>query len=130
MDPIREAQPLGGDKAGIIVLNCYRNVLDWYIEEPRSEYRLVAKIPAYHDDHCTVSHLEPILAAPVPHMFGFLSEGVQGTTMSKMFQIPAGQVGVLGVDFDEFADSGKTVSELFILGTLADLQDAVAPYYE
>jgi hypothetical protein len=49
----------------------------WYIEEPRAEHRLVAKVPAYYDGHCGVSQLEGLFGE-VSYKFGFLAEGMPG----------------------------------------------------
>lgn len=93
LEQITQNPPLGGDKWGMILVNCYNAYVDWYIEVPRVEHRLVAKVPAYHDGHCGVSQLEGLFA-DVPYTFGFLAEGMPGVGYLDA-QIPAGQVGLL-----------------------------------
>jgi hypothetical protein len=90
---IAQAPLLGGDKGGLIFVNCHEtDALDWYIEEPRNEHRLVAKIPAYHDGHCGVSQLEGFYSS-VTYEFGAFAPWLEGTWRYLNVRVPAGQVG-------------------------------------
>lgn len=93
---ILKAPLLGGDKSGVILVNCQgTEALDWYIEEPKSEYRLVAKIPAPYEGHCGVSHLEGLYVS-VTYEFGFLAAWLSAAphryTLPRM---SPGQIGVM-----------------------------------
>ncbi len=92
---ILKAPLLGGDKSGVILVNCQGpEALDWYIEEPKSEYRLVAKIPAPYEGHCGVSHLEGLYVG-VTYEFGFLAPWLSGLHRYSLPRMSAGQVGVM-----------------------------------
>jgi hypothetical protein len=95
IERIVQAPLIGGDKWGLIVVNCHEtDYLDWYIEEPRNEHRLVAKIPAYQDGHCGVSHLEGLYSS-VTYDFGFFAPWLGDTRRYNRVTFPAGQIGVL-----------------------------------
>jgi hypothetical protein len=131
LEQIEQSPPLGGDKFGVIIINCAGSSFDWYIEEPREEHRQVAKVPAGNPNvQCNVdqpeapqegtpSPLRPpsfvttnwaCLECGVSRLEGFYS-GVNyefgfGGARFKVSQIPAGYVGLLSL--------GENVSELII----------------
>jgi hypothetical protein len=126
---ILEAPLLGGDKGGLIIVNCSGNDIDWYIEEPREEYRMVAKIPAFYDGHCGVSHLEGLFTS-VRYEFNFFAPGAGskrvrygnvpfGDTASTeyMGNVPAEHVGVVNFGRGGIED----------WGTHADLKASLSP---
>jgi hypothetical protein len=123
LEQITQAQPLGGDKFGVIVINCAGAPLDWYIEEPREEHRMVAKVPAGNPNvQCDVDQPEaPQAGTPAPlrppsfattnwaclecgvsQLEGFYSganyEFGFGGLRFKVGNIPAGYVGLLSLD--------------------------------
>ena len=120
---------MGGDKGGLIIVNCTHNDIDWYVEEPREEHRLVVKIPAFYDGHCGVSNLEGFFPN-VRYEFNFFAPGAGSKRVrygyvppddpayhiAYMGNVPVQQVGVVN-----FGQGG-----IEIWGTHVDLKTGLS----
>lgn len=87
---------MGSDKAGLIVVNCTADNMEWYVENPRSESRLVAQIPAKKDGVCGVSHAEGFFKAINNYDFGFHAPWMGNKARRYIFaNFPATEIGVI-----------------------------------
>lgn len=94
LQTIQQATPLGGDKAGVILINCYDLVFDWYIEQPISERCLIAKVPGHLDGHCSVTRLEGIFVG-LNYNFDFIGGGARTFQAVGVPAPPATEVAVI-----------------------------------
>jgi hypothetical protein len=85
---------MGADKTGLLVVNCHpTDTMVWYVEAPRNEHRLVAKIPPAKDGICGISHVEGFFITQ-NHDFGFIAKWM-GTRRYLFTGLPATKVGAI-----------------------------------
>ena len=121
---IKQANPLGGDKAGIMLINCYDQEADWYIEQPISEKRLIAKVPGHRDGHCSVSHMEGIFIR-LTYDFAFIGGGEKNFGVISREAPPAYQVALikLGPNYSYTKLEGTMHIYNALLGSQADINE-------
>lgn len=91
---IAQASPMSADKTGLLVVNCHEtDTIDWYVESPRSEHRLVAKIPPAKDGICGISHVEGFFIVH-NYDFGFIAKWM-GTRRYLFTNLPPAEIGAI-----------------------------------